>query len=513
MNHYNQLLKTLGFTVDPFAKTNADEEEKLEDYFIEPPFFRAVKGDITTPKSTVVFAPMGAGKTALKRKIELTSEHEPILCLTYNKFNTQGIQLSDIDQGYHMRNIVRLVLVGVLALLNNENVDKLTTDDRHYVYLFVNQYLSEIEKSEIKDAVASVTNITDKAKEWWNRLLGPVSFGINILLNAIGIKGSEIRGFSLSAGNLGSYRDQLSILKSIAQKLGRPSIYILIDKVDETELTGTSTTTYQFIKPILFDLQTLEMPGIAFKFFLRDFLRDYYFENGRPDRVKPYSLSWTTDQLMTMLSKRLQAFSEKRVSSFSSICNLPTEFRNYNIDRIIAMFAQGSPRNVIRICKDILDCQSEIDYSAKAISVDAITNGLEEFSKTYSLEVALRNINELQKLTRVAFSVSYIANDIYKVSTQAANSKVKVWREKDIIELLGTVPGGKKRPVNYYAIKHLLVAKHIFNKIPVFDFLDKKVRVCTCGEVLLRDWDVNHSQLCHRCQKIVDTYTTESVLR
>ena len=56
---YNDLLYNLGFIRDPFAKTNADEEELLEDYFIEPPFFKAVYGDIHEPKAAVVYAPRG----------------------------------------------------------------------------------------------------------------------------------------------------------------------------------------------------------------------------------------------------------------------------------------------------------------------------------------------------------------------------------------------------------------------------------------------------------------------
>jgi len=69
---YDILLKRLGFESDPFSKTNADEEERLEEYFIAPPFFNAVYGSPNDPKSSIVFAPRGGGKTALKRKIELS---------------------------------------------------------------------------------------------------------------------------------------------------------------------------------------------------------------------------------------------------------------------------------------------------------------------------------------------------------------------------------------------------------------------------------------------------------
>jgi hypothetical protein len=56
---YSQLLAPLGFAKDSFAKTNADEEYNLTEYFVPPPFFSAVFGDPESPKSSMVFAPRG----------------------------------------------------------------------------------------------------------------------------------------------------------------------------------------------------------------------------------------------------------------------------------------------------------------------------------------------------------------------------------------------------------------------------------------------------------------------
>lgn len=45
---YRKLLENLGLEADPFAKTNADEEEKLEEYFVAPPFFQPFLAMILT---------------------------------------------------------------------------------------------------------------------------------------------------------------------------------------------------------------------------------------------------------------------------------------------------------------------------------------------------------------------------------------------------------------------------------------------------------------------------------
>ena len=59
-------LASLGFVADPFGSTNAEDEPRLDDYFVPPPYFDSVMGDYRHPRSDVVLAPRGGGKTARK---------------------------------------------------------------------------------------------------------------------------------------------------------------------------------------------------------------------------------------------------------------------------------------------------------------------------------------------------------------------------------------------------------------------------------------------------------------
>jgi hypothetical protein len=47
---YNDLLHNLGFIRDPFAKTNADEEELLEDYLLSRPSSRRSTVTLMSPR-------------------------------------------------------------------------------------------------------------------------------------------------------------------------------------------------------------------------------------------------------------------------------------------------------------------------------------------------------------------------------------------------------------------------------------------------------------------------------
>jgi hypothetical protein len=312
---YTDLLSALGFERDPFATTNADEEEFLQDYFIEPPFFKAVYGDIRNPKSTIVYAPRGGGKTALKRRIELISRTDAFLCVTYDTFPTAGLKLSQIDQQFHLRNISKILTVAILSAVTTQGIEKLTSEERHLLYLIAKAHLNGIDRSSLKEAISAVQNLTDKAKETWNKLTGPIGVGINVLLTHFGFKAAEISKFDTVTSEVGDFPSQIAFLAGMAYPFGYLSTYILVDKIDENSLTGKASHSLSFIKPVLSELALLEMKGLGFKFFLWDLLEDEARTFTRPDRIKNYTLQWTPLQLKQMLSKRLLAHSAGKVAS------------------------------------------------------------------------------------------------------------------------------------------------------------------------------------------------------
>ncbi len=499
---YSDLLHNLGFTTDPFAKTNADEEELLESYFIEPPFFKAVFGSLATPKSAVVFAPRGGGKTALKRKLEISSLTSPFMCVTYNQFSVSGLKINNIDLDYHLRNLVRLLLVSVLSSAAERGIAALSNDDRHLLYLLSKEYLSDIDTTELKAAIQSVQNLSDKAKEWWNNFTGPIGLVLNAVLNKIGLGSTEIEKFKAAGGKLGQRIDQIQLLGRMAIQLGYQCTYILIDKVDENALTGKASSSFQFIAPLVSDLQLLELTGFGFKFFLWDMLIEDYRTVARPDRVKYYGLKWEVGQLREMLSKRLRAHSQERVLSLGAISAAEARDR---IDSVVALFSQGSPRNTIRLCKEILDQQSEISSSSTQLSMEAIIKGFDVFARNYTNEILQESIiRDLQKMRRADFTVKYIYTDIFKFTQQAGMTKVRSWQDAGVVDQIGAIQETRgARSSNHYGVSNLLVLKHVFPELTVFDLMQRKVVTCTCGQVLIRDWDRNAEQTCQNCQKTV----------
>ncbi len=504
----DNLLHNLGFDRDPFAKTNADEEELLESYFIEPPFFKAVHGDVDDPKSAVVYAPRGGGKTALKRRIELSSRTEPFLCVIYNSFPTAGLKLTDIDLQYHLRNIVRILLVAILGEAATLGIDGLEKNDRHFLYILTKEHLTELGRADLKEAIAAVTHISDKAKEVWNMLTGPIGVALSAVFAHFGFKAPEVSKFDSEKGNAGTLEEQISFLVKIAPVFGFKSTYILVDKVDENSITGVASASLQFVRPLLLDLGILEKPGMAFKFFLWDRIEADAREFSRPDRIKTYSLKWTDPQLKTMLSRRLAAHSRQKVQSLASIVELG---RRVDIDDLVVRMSGGSPRNIIRIGKAILDQQGEIDSSGHAISERAVSAGIEVIAAEIAAETVPDNIlRDLKKMRRADFTVANVYADVFKITQGAGAQKVQLWQDSGAAIKIGNRQQKKgNRPSNVYAVASPIVLKHIFSDINVLDFAEKKMRLCECGQLVLRDWDLSSDQSCHACEHVFSGGPTE----
>src|SRR5688572_27101328 len=65
------LAKKLGLVDNPFAETQAEEEEQLPKYFVDlPAFYKILDTDTGKPKSSILSANRGAGKSANRKNVE-----------------------------------------------------------------------------------------------------------------------------------------------------------------------------------------------------------------------------------------------------------------------------------------------------------------------------------------------------------------------------------------------------------------------------------------------------------
>ena len=469
------LYRKLGFDSHPFAKTNADEEPDLAGYFVPPPFYDGVLGDPSVPSTSVVLAPRGGGKTALRRMLEKSASENGYLPVSYDRFEfSAGQKIEEITLQYHLRNIIIRSLIAYLSnLADHPNLLKrLPKDDRRKISLFVHSYLGDITGDRMQELLKELKGLPERFQDFWREKVGFLEPIINLLLKSYDLEGIDLPTLKQEEKSLSeTYKHQLEYIGKLTTNLGFKSLYILIDKPDETELTGNdANATYRLIQPLVRDLELLGLSGFGFKFFLWEQIEGVYRVDARPDRIQEYQLSWSRPALEKLLSQRLKFFSDGRISTFSELSQSDL---GYNPDTAICLLANRSPRNVIRICERIFSAQAERNPDSSGIEPEAIDQGI----MTYCDQIARDHypvdyIRELQRIDRELFTINFLANDIFKVQTNAVRNKITNWTNAGLIRQIGTVSvESSKRPLNFYYICDPAVARLVHRKTSIDKFL------------------------------------------
>ncbi|MEI7608120.1 MAG: hypothetical protein WCJ64_12130, partial [Rhodospirillaceae bacterium] len=171
-----------GFSDDPFESTNAGEEPLLGQYFVPPPYFRSVLGDPEKPKSQVILAPRGGGKTAQRVMIEKASMGGAFLCVTYDDFPTPaGFKLGDSDLDYHIKNICTILLIAILIHLDRhpDRVEALSHSDKELVKHQIQRFLGTLSSERFDKCIKSLKNYSDVASDLWKKYGGVVATLVN----------------------------------------------------------------------------------------------------------------------------------------------------------------------------------------------------------------------------------------------------------------------------------------------------------------------------------------------
>lgn len=170
-------LSRFGFESNPFQSTNAAEEPRLAEYFVPPPYFASILGDPTRPKSHVVLAPRGGGKTAQRIMVEHHArDTDDFLCLTYDSFDMVG--KPDGTLTFHLKSVTRLLLVAILADIseapssNSDALAKLSENDKKVIKHQISVLLGDLSSDQFRDAINSIKNRREKMSDLWDEYGG-----------------------------------------------------------------------------------------------------------------------------------------------------------------------------------------------------------------------------------------------------------------------------------------------------------------------------------------------------
>ena len=511
--------KNLGFKCDPFASTNAEFEEFLYDYFIDPPYFSSLIGSLDRPKTSIVIAPRGFGKTAQRKMLEnlAANNNGELICIVYDNFPIEGVSdVKKVTFQDHLKRIIKSLLVAFLSqLYMNEDVIKFEEYERKILLHLIQKNLCKITTSEITQAINSIKGVRGKLFDIWLVAAKPITSIINHILKKHSLGSVDL---SLDINQDENYLTDIEIINFIEklfEKMGTKAIFILVDKVDENSLTGNdSNASYKLIKPLIRDLTLLERRRIVFKFFIWDKLTEHWSDDIRLDRIENFSLSWRKQQIRDMINKRLSVLSDYRINSLSQILDCDESILNS-----IMLFSNNSPRDMINILKCIFDIQINRANDISSIpSKQEIMEGIDKFCENKFHEIVTDKTQKanLKRLKLATFTISLLSNDIFKVNENSIRNIIMPWtRSGIVITLANKVRLQKnKRPVNLYTFNDIRIARYVCENQKLEDFIKRNIVPCNeCDKINVFDKYNRYGLvefICPKCQNVINLTNTAS---
>jgi DNA-binding winged helix-turn-helix (wHTH) protein len=371
----SEWLRICGFTDNPFGKKQAGEErELLHDWFVEHPEYNALV-EKSTGYSSVLHARRGAGKstTCLMLEEEYLQQKDTLRPLIVHLKDWLPF-LPYIEEPSHARidNYIRELLRHIVVALGSmcrEPWVQLPLDQPEQGYLawLVATYGDYL----LADQRANLAQV--------ELLAAPSALDAEAATHLTSMLGHRI----------------LHIIIDVLKQVGFGQCYVFVDGIDEIEISMHSAEGgAALLAPLISNQQLLEIPGIAYKFFLPSEVITVLRQQRliRADRLRLHELRWDDDigetLLLEMLSRRLSAFSNESVTSLDALA--APELRG-TLDSETIRASNGSPRALL-LLGDLLfqECATDPHTNSNSVLIqprhlDAVRRKLPDILETVDL--------------------------------------------------------------------------------------------------------------------------------
>lgn len=173
-------------------------------------------------------------------------------------------------------------------------------------------------------------------------------------------------------------RDALRALAELVRRLEFASVYVLFDALDEGLSESELARLIEHMRPLLSNRGLLNDCGYAFYFFLPLALRARLEEQQllQPEHLRAFTIEYSAAELLALLNKRLRVHSRYSVTNelgyverFAVLC----AERGPDAELALAHAAQGSPRQLLRLLKLIIDlhCQ-QAEQETQLIALSSV---------------------------------------------------------------------------------------------------------------------------------------------
>ena len=356
-------LERFGFTDDPFALYEADQERPyLPYFFVDRPYLHDVLGDPARPQAAFLMAGRGAGKTATREMVAYECAHARLrrraLAVRYYDFSplleqVQG-DLALLNARHHIRTIVRYTLKTLAEDVPPTYFDLLEEMDRALLMGYAAEFADPISRLKLGRILPDEPVQLD-----WDAL---------------------------------SPLEMLESLAELVIQLGQSpearyqALYVLVDRVDET--AAGPKAAVPLLKPLVSEGPLLQMAHVAFKFFLPIEVGEHLRQAValRPDRLCIRTITWNEAALRKMVRQRLSYYSEDKIERLEELCT--SGAKASAMERLIRA-CEGSPRTLLRLCQALIHHHvAHADATSTLITHTELIDTLRDFEHRLEVERA-----------------------------------------------------------------------------------------------------------------------------
>jgi len=325
-------LKQVGFQGrNPFGNKQADDEgDLLQAYFVEHPAYNAML-DFEPPRSSILHAPRGAGKSSSRRMFEdhcagHAAELRPLLVrmLDWMPLAERAGGLGAIQPHDHIDEIFHRTVHALAQDTRSSWLEPPQHPDMagylNWICLSADRYLTPSQRDFLKQRGWVVESDITRLAPYRMEQMGALQ--------------------------------RLELLVGVLRAIGYQTCFVLIDRIDELFETAPDWEAGAvMLAPLIANLALNQISGLACKYFIPTEIIEILRARRllREDRISCSKLSWGGPQGRDLLSKllrnRLSVFSKDQLPSLAAIA--APDLRD--IDDILVTAAQESPRRLLNL--------------------------------------------------------------------------------------------------------------------------------------------------------------------
>lgn len=373
-------LQDHGFTENPFALTEAEQESRLGEYFVPGPHFDDIKNRSET---TLVFALRGAGKSAcrmmIQRRCRPADGKSTVLAIPYVSFDEAVAKLGRGERVTTEDHVSVLLRLGTLTLF--EELSRQPDPWVHWsgrqrgrLRWYIEQYAPEL------------LDPVHVAEEWLADEVRPEVRGDNLVAvreQGVALAGQLAATVAVPPAGGGFPRSAFAAFTQLVREVGGvEAVYVLVDGVDEYWATGSGEDAcLNLVLPLVADLRLMQTPGTAFKLMLpAQLARPLEQRAAHFKRLTRYDLKWRDKELREMLRDRLLTFSESKVESVGALADKGLA---RTLDDELVAYAVGSPRRMLVLADMLVRIHCRQAEPLESLSLEDWDEARARFEEVY----------------------------------------------------------------------------------------------------------------------------------